>query len=469
MSLKFGSRQVVVLSTTPLIEEYLANNDIVFANRPQLPSRQVFNYDKRNLGSLPYGADWRNLRRLTTIEVLSSRRVQLASTTRVGEIRHLVRQLIGNSSDGRKVNMNTFLYLLTVNIMMQSVSGERFIEDGVDSEQVKEKLNHLKHMFGLAGFSNATGDFIPMLRWMPFYKMEKMIRKRFIERDGYMQELIDTRRNAKSYNRVSDSESKRTILDALLVLQESEPEIYTDDFIKGTIMTMILPLPYFQIPLNQHDRIVIRRIASPELMLVAGADTSAKTMEEIISQLLSHPKVLEKARAEIDANVGHSRLMDDSDLSDLPYLQCIMNESLRLKNPIGVSPPHESSEDCTLAGYRIPKGTMLLVNTWLIHRDPSNWEDPETFKPERFELAAEENNSNKGNNSSLKFIPFGFGRRRCPGITLANRLMTLAVGTMIQCFDWEDSGMNSGKNYIDKPLDVVFRPRPELVNVLSQL
>lgn len=147
-----------------------------------------------------------------------------------------------------------------------------------------------------------------------------------------------------------------------------------------------------------------------------------------MSLLLNHPEVLEKAKAEIDDHVGKDRLVDEADLPKLKYLQSIISETLRLYPAAPMLVPHESSDDCTVAGFHIPRGTMLLVNAWAIHRDPLLWEDPESFKPKRFEGVQAE---------SWKLLPFGMGRRACPGSGLAQCVVGLALATLVQCFEWK--------------------------------
>lgn len=165
-----------------------------------------------------------------------------------------------------------------------------------------------------------------------------------------------------------------------------------------------------------------------QVIINAGTDTSAVTIEWVISLLLNHPEVLKKARAELDSHVGHDRLMDEQDLPKLHYLQNIISETFRLFPPAPLLVPHESSADFNLGGYNVPRGTILLVNAWALHRDPEVWDEPARFKPERFE---------HGEVEAHKLITFGMGRRACPGAGLAQRVVGLTVGTMIQCFEWE--------------------------------
>lgn len=203
-------------------------------------------------------------------------------------------------------------------------------------------------------------------------------------------------------------------------------------------------------------------------LLQAGTDTSSNTVEWAITLLLNNPDVLKKASAEIDAHVGTERLVQESDMPNLPYLHCILNEVLRLYPGGPLLVPHQSRENVSIGGYEIPQGTMLLVNAYHIHRDPSLWDEPTKFMPERFE---------SGDAEAKKMLPFGMGRRRCPGEGLAIREVGLILGTFIQCFDWqrigdelidttEASGLTLPKAL---PLEAMYRPRQPIMDLLSTL
>lgn len=201
-------------------------------------------------------------------------------------------------------------------------------------------------------------------------------------------------------------------------------------------------------------------------MLLAGTDTSSLTLEWAMSSLVNHPEVLEKARVELNDNLGQNRLIDEPDLSKLSYLNSIISETLRLYPAAPLLVPHLSSKDCTIGGYHVPRGTILLGNVWAIHRDPKLWNDPTSFKPERFE---------SGKGESQKLMPFGLGRRACPGAGLAQRVVGLALASLIQCFEWkriseERVDMTEGRGITmpkAKPLEVMCKARPIMNNVLS--
>ncbi|KAJ4822917.1 hypothetical protein Tsubulata_017657 [Turnera subulata] len=205
------------------------------------------------------------------------------------------------------------------------------------------------------------------------------------------------------------------------------------------------------------------------MMMLAGAGTSTFVLEWAMSLLLNHPDAMRKVRAEIDEQVGHERLVNESDLPKLPYLKCVINETLRLYPILPVLLPHFSSQSCTVGGFEIPAGTILMANIWAMHRDPKVWEEPGEFKPERFEAASQEPRSSK-------FAPFGMGRRACPGATMGMHITSLPLGALVQCFEWEKIGLQEDMDcfpgfplFKKKPLHALCTPRQSLVNLLSQI
>jgi len=200
--------------------------------------------------------------------------------------------------------------------------------------------------------------------------------------------------------------------------------------------------------------------------------TAGEALEWAMALLLTHPQALEKARLEILANVGRNRLLNDSDLPNLPYIKNIIKETLRLFPTGPLLVPHESSKECTVGGFHIPPGTLLAVNVYAIQRDPKIWAEPSKFKPERFEY-----HDDDAKDLEKVYFPFGMGRRSCPGDGMAVPMMSLALGSLIQCFEWErigeekvDMSEGSGINMqMAKPLVAKYKPREDMLHVLSRL
>ncbi|PWA55565.1 cytochrome P450 mono-oxygenase [Artemisia annua] len=434
--LRFGSRRVLLVSSPSASEECFTKNDIIFANRPCTLFSKIIGNNYSSLVSSSYGENWRNLRKIASIEILSVHRLNEFHDIRVDEGKLLVRKLVSSCSSS--VNVKSVLYELTLNVMMRMISGKRYFGRDIPEvieEEGKRFRKILDDSFLFAGAAN-VGDYLPILRWLGVNGLEKKLVELAKRRKVFFQELIEQLRKSKGVNK------RKTMIKVLLSLQESDPDYYTDDMIQSFVL----------------------------VLLSAGIDSSAGTMEWALSLLLNNPQVLKKAQNEIDKVISNDRFVDETDLVNLPYLRCIINETFRLCPPGPLLVPHESSEDCVVGGYNIPRGTMLLVNQWAIHHDPKLWNDPEMFNPERFEGI-------EGHRDGFKLMPFGSGRRGCPGEGLAVRVVGSTLGLLIQCFDWERlsekmvdmteaPGLNMPKA---EPLVAKCKPRLEMQNLLTTL
>ncbi|KAK7359573.1 hypothetical protein VNO77_01534 [Canavalia gladiata] len=393
-SLWFGSRFVVVISSPTLAQECFTTYDIVLANRPRFLTGKYLFYNYTSMGSSSYGDHWRNLRRIITIDVLSTPRLNTFFDIRKEETLRVIQKLARDTADGStQVMLRPRLTEMTFNNMMRMISGKRYYGDDVDvadAEEAKQFREIISEMMLLLGANN-KGDFLPFIRWFDFDGLEKRLKAISTRADAFLQRLLQEHRTGKH--------KANTMIEHLLSMQQSQPDYYSDTIIKGLIQGMLL----------------------------AGTDTTAVTIEWAISALLNHPEILKKAKDEINTHIGQDRLVDESDIPNLPYLQNIIYETLRLYSPAPMLLPHYSSDECNIGGFTIPRDTIVLINAWAIHRDPEIWSDAECFKPERFEKEGEAN----------KLIPFGLGRRICPGIGLAHRTMGLTLGLLLQCFDWK--------------------------------
>ncbi|KAI3760588.1 hypothetical protein L1987_50985 [Smallanthus sonchifolius] len=177
-------------------------------------------------------------------------------------------------------------------------------------------------------------------------------------------------------------------------------------------------------------------------IFAAGTDTSAITIEWALAELINHPNIMKKAQEEIDQVIGKNRLVQESDVPNLPYLQAIVKESLRL-HPTAPLILRLSTQDCTVGGYYIPTNTTTLVNVWSLGRDPMHWESPLEFMPERFE-----GKQLDVRGQHFHLLPFGTGRRMCPGTSLALLTVYTTLGAMIQCFEWT-AGKNGNITIVD--------------------
>uniref|UniRef100_A0A0E0K035 Cytochrome P450 n=1 Tax=Oryza punctata TaxID=4537 RepID=A0A0E0K035_ORYPU len=416
--LRLGSRRVVVVSSAPAAEECLGAHDVAFADRPRLPSAGILSYGWSTMGTASYGPYWRHVRRIAVTEILSAHRVRQFAGAHVREARAMARRLCRAASRSRagtgrvRVELKSRLFELLMNTMMAMICEKTYY--GADDGEVSEEARWFREMVEetmAVSEASTVWDFLPAaLRWLDVGGVGRRLWRLRESRTRFLQGLIDDQRKEMEHDgdgvcRAQPAAARRrTMIGVLLSVQRKDPEECPDQLISSLCISS----------------------------LEAGTGTSTDTIEWAMSLLLNKPDVMRKGRDEIDACIGQPvRLLEAADLPKLQYLRCIIMETLRLYPPAPLLVPHESSSDCTVAGFHIPRGTMLLVNTFDIHRDPQVWDEPTSFIPERFE---------DGRSEGKMAIPFGMGRRKCPAENLGMQMVGLGLGTMIQCFEWERVG-----------------------------
>ncbi|TKY53282.1 cytochrome P450 family protein [Spatholobus suberectus] len=302
------------------------------------------------------------------------------------------------------------------------LSGTCCESDG-DVEDVRKMVEDTA---ALAGKFNVA-DFVWFCKGLDLQGMNKRLREILERFDGMMERVIrEHEEERKKRNERGEGEKIRDLLDILLEIHEDQSAELklTRENVKAFILDIFM----------------------------AGTDTSAITMEWALAELINNPQVMEKARQEIDSVTGNNRLIQESDLANLPYLQAIVKETLRI-HPTSPFIGRESSESCNVCGYDIPEKTLLFINLWSMGRDPNLWENPLEFRPERF--TGEENFDVRGQNFQL--MPFGTGRRACPGASLALQVVPANLAAMIQCFEWKVDGAVSME---EKPAMTLPRAHP---------
>ncbi|KAL5993893.1 hypothetical protein ACLOJK_038250 [Asimina triloba] len=255
--LQFGSRTVLVVSSPSALQQCFTNNDIILANRPRLLAGKYLGYNYSNLPWSSYGNSWRNLRRVTTIEIFSSNRINASSAVRNEEVRLLLRKLCGGGRRDvgfRKVELRQVLFELVLNVMMRIAAGKRYYGGGeeqkADSGEARKFQEIVEESFLVSAATNFL-DFLPVLRWVGFGGGEKRIEELQKKRNEFLQGLVDERRRTKSCSDIivaegegegeGEEKKEKILLDALLGLQESDPDYYTDEILKGILVVSISP------------------------------------------------------------------------------------------------------------------------------------------------------------------------------------------------------------------------------------
>jgi cytochrome P450 len=197
-------------------------------------------------------------------------------------------------------------------------------------------------------------------------------------------------------------------------------------------------------------------------LIAGGTESSAVTVEWALSELLKKPEVFARATQELDRVIGRGRWVTEKDMPSLPYIDAIVKETMRLHPVAPMLVPRLSREDTSIGGYDIPAGTRVLVSVWSIGRDPELWEAPEEFMPERFIGSRLDV---KGQDYEL--LPFGSGRRMCPGYSLGLKVIQVSLANLLHGFEWrlpdgvelsmeEIFGLSTPRKF---PLEAVVEPK----------
>ncbi|XP_027178873.1 cytochrome P450 71A1-like [Coffea eugenioides] len=401
MHLQFGSFPVVAASSVEMAKVFLKTMDLTFAGRPKTAAGKYTAYDYTNVTWSPYGPYLRQARKIFLTELFSAKRLESYEHIRVEEMNSLLLQLF--KSLGKPIVLRDYLSTGNLNLISRMVLGKRYIVESENSIVTPEEFRQmLDEVFLLTGVFN-IGDFIPWIDFLDlqgYIKRMKILSKKF---DRFLEHILDEH-NAQRKDE-TDCVSK-DMVDVLLGL--------ADD-------------PTLEVKLERHG---VKALILD--LLAGGTETSATTVEWAISELLKNPEIFNKAAEELDRVIGQNRWVNEKDMPNLPYIEAIVKETMRMHPVVPLLVPRCAREDCKVAGYDIQKGTRVIVNVWSIVRDPELWEKPEVFCPDRF---MGKDIDFKG--QDCKFLPFGAGRRMCPGYSLGLKVIQSSLANLLHGYRWK--------------------------------
>ncbi|XP_008798387.2 flavonoid 3',5'-hydroxylase 1-like [Phoenix dactylifera] len=399
MYLKMGTCGVVVASSPSAARTFLKAFDAQFANRPSAISAKEVTYGYQNMVFSSYGPKWKLLRKLASFHLLGAKALADWAPVRRAEAAHMVRCILDAARIGRPVTLPDVLVCAFANIISQiTLSLRIFDAQGEESNQYKDMIVELL----TGGDLFNIGDFVPAIAWMDLQGVQAKLRRIHKRFDGMVTKLLEA--HAAS---AKQRQGKPDFLDVIKANREGEDgQTITDVNIKALVFDLF----------------------------TAGTDTSSVVIEWSMAEMLKNPSILRRAQAEMDRVIGRDRKLEESDIPQLPYLQAICKEALRMHPSTPLSLPHFSFDPCEVEGYYIPGNTRLLVNIWAIGRNPDVWEDPLEFKPERFLSGKTAEIDPQGNYFEL--IPFGAGRRICAGKLVGMVFVQYMLGTLLHSFDW---------------------------------
>ncbi|XP_037488637.1 zealexin A1 synthase-like [Triticum dicoccoides] len=401
--LKLGEVPVVVASSAEAAREVMKTQDVTFATRSWSPTTKILMSDGVGVAFAPYGAHWRQLRKICIMELLSARRVQSFRRVREEEAGRLVAAIAAGAGNGEPVNISERLAVLIADMTVRAMIGDRFSR----REEFLEVLQQGVRI--LSGFN--LGDLFPSSRLVGFVSGSarqawENHTKGFELIECAIKQHEEVKAAAAASNGDREEGEQEDLLDVLLRIQKEGG--HDVPFTVGAIKCLLVDL------------------------FSAGSETSATTLIWAMSELMRNPTTMAKAQAEVRNNLQGKPSVTEDDLADLKYMRLVIKETLRLHPSVPLLLPREPIEACKVLGYDVPTGTTVFVNTWAICRDPKHWDAPEEFRPERFESGEVDF---KGTN--FEYTPFGAGRRICPGMLFAQSSMELALAALLYHFDWE--------------------------------
>ncbi|KAJ3703178.1 hypothetical protein LUZ61_006883 [Rhynchospora tenuis] len=435
MYLRFGSFPVVIGSSVELAKYFLKTHDVLFTDRPKTAAGKYMTYNYLDITWSRYGAYWRQARKICLVELFSPKRLESYEYIRVEEMQNLLRELFRSS--GKVVILKDFMSTFSLNVISRMVLGKNYLGKSEGTIVLPEEFKRmLDELFLLSGVLN-IGDLIPWLNFLDLQGYVKRMKKLSEKFDRIFEHVLDEHNDRRLHE--GENFVARDMVDVLLQLADDPTlEVKLErDGVKGFIQDLI----------------------------AGGTESSAVTVEWAISELLKRPEIFNKATVELDRVIGQNRWVEEKDIHKLPYIEAIIKETMRLHPVAPMLVPRQSREDATFNRYDIPKGTRVLVNVWTIGRDPTIWDNPNEFWPERFF-----GKSVDVKGQDFELLPFGSGRRMCPGYSLGLKVIQMSIANLLHGFKWrlpdgvkeadlsmeEIFGLSTPKK---EPLQVVVKPK----------
>ncbi|XP_051133576.1 salviol synthase-like [Andrographis paniculata] len=395
MHLQLGEISAVVISSPEAAKEILKTHELKFFNRPVTIASEIVLYNHNDLIMSPYGEYWRQMRKFFTVELLSAKRVQSFRALREQEFTNLCEWIA--SKEGLSINLTEKIEFATCDIVMQASLGEK-------TEELSKFTHIANESAELSSGFNMLADFYPSIGFFrQFSPIKWKLEKQHKAADRILEKIINEHRSSTKDER--KRKQHEDFAEDLLKFNDSGNQIQiTDTNIKAVLMNVF----------------------------TAGIETSSMTTNWIMVDMLRNPRVFKKAQDEVRMVFKDKGFVDESCFDELKYLKLVVKEGLRLHPGLSILFPRESTEECEVFGYKIPPKTRVLVNAWAIGKDPKYWKEPDSFIPERFL-----DNSVDYKVNNFEYLPFGAGRRVCPGISFGLANIELALAMFLYHFDWD--------------------------------
>lgn len=396
MSLKLGSLTTIVVSSPAAAKLVLQKHDAALSSRT-VPSAAASH--KHGVFSMAWapaaGNQWRKLRKICREQMFSGPRLDAGQGTRREMVRKLSEYVKECSETGRAVNIGEAAFTTSLNMMSASLFSAEFARLGSDSSQeMKEVVSGAMRWVGTPNL----GDYFPVLRSADPQGIWKETEFYFGKVFGIFDEIID--------ERLRSGGEKQDLVQALIDLNLRDEAQITREDIKHLLFDLFL----------------------------GGVDTSSVTIEWAMTELIRNPLKMSRLKNELEIFLEENGQFQESDIPQLPYLQAVVKETLRLHPPGPFLIPHKAESEVEIHGYNVPKNAQILVNVWASGRDPGVWRNAEEFVPERF---FNESVDIDLRGQDFELIPFGAGRRICPGLSLGYRMVHQMLTAFVANVEWK--------------------------------
>ncbi|XP_073138731.1 cytochrome P450 71A8-like [Henckelia pumila] len=424
--LHFGSKPVFIVQSADAAMQIMKINDLMFADKPISRTIDKLFFNSKDIIVAPYGEYWRKMKSMCVLQLLNAKRVQSFHSIREEETSLLMERIKSSTLSCSPLNLSELFLSLTSNVICRSAFGRKY----TDVKFGDKFPMLLKELLQLSG-SLRIGEFIPYLTWFDrvsgFDAKVDRVAKEF---DEFLEIIIQEHMNTGQENGDSEEKCRENFLDILL-------KIYKEN-VTG-----------FPIDKNNMKGVLLD-------ILSGGTDTISATLEWAMTELIRHPAILKKLQMEVREILKGKQDITHSDLEKMSYLNAVIKETLRHHIPVPFI-ARVARDNIKIMGYDIAIGTMVLINAWAIGRDPASWIEPEKFIPERFLNSSVDF---KGHDFGL--IPFGAGRRRCPGVAFAMASVELVLANLVQKFDWylPDGSRGEELDVLEHPGISIHRKNP---------
>ncbi|VAH72739.1 unnamed protein product [Triticum turgidum subsp. durum] len=410
LHLRLGKVHAFAVSTPEYAQEVLQVQDAAFSNRPATLAATYLTYDRADMAFAHHGPFWRQMRKLCVMKLFSRRRPETWLAVR-DESAALVRAVARRS--GETVNLGELIFNLAKNVTFRAAFGAGAAGDAGKQEEFIAILQEFSKLF----VEFCIGDFIPWLSWADPQGINVRLRAARAALDQFIDKIIDEHMKR---GRNPDDVDADMVDDMLAFLPEARTKKAAGD--GGDDLQNTLHLTRDNIKAMIMD------------VMFGGTETVASAIEWAMSEMMHCPDDLRRLQQELADTVGLGRNVDESDLDKLPFLKCVIKETLRLHPPIPLL-NHENAEDCAVGGYSVPRGSRVMINVFAIGRDANAWKDADAFRPSRFMEGEGEAAGVDFKGGCFEFLPFGSGRRSCPGMALGLYSLELVVAQLAHGFN----------------------------------